>query len=225
MKNWIAVRSNNLLFNFLLFFIGLTFMLVWLPLLRCFFDGASYSWGQWYFGRQLSSAGVSADYFILIPFLLLYVALFHAFYYQKNRLVFYGLMIAWWFHFWGNLLLDIFVHGDTLFHGDTLNVHVSLTAIILPLALLALLLIVAVIRKDQTMETVNLPRSSTGNLRTWIILGPLPLQAVLFMIGEPHALTDEIAVLITIVQSLAIPFLFTPGRVRETETAAELYAG
>lgn len=223
MKNWIAVRTNTPLFNVLLFLIGITFMLVWLPLLRCLFDGSTYSWGQWYFGTQFSSAGISADYFILIPFLLLYLALFYSFYYLKNRTVFYGLLVAWWVHFWGNFLLDIFVHGDTMFHGDTLNVHVSLSAIVVPLAVAALLLIVVVIRKDRQMEAVSLPRTNAKQLFTWIILAPLPLQAILFMVGEPHALTDEISVLITIAQSLAMPFIFTPGKVRET--AADLYVG
>lgn len=221
MKNWIAVRENNLLFNGLLLFIGLTFMLVWLPLLRCLFDGVTYSWGQWYFGLTLSSAGISADYFMLLPFLLLYLALFYGFYYLKNRKLFYGLLAAWWIHFWGNLLLDMFIHGDTEFHGDTLDVHVSLSAIILPLAALALLLIVAVIRKDQRMEAIQVPRTDSNRLRTWIILAPLPLQAILFMIGEPHGLTDEIAVLITILQALAIPFLFSPGKA--TAASTELY--
>lgn len=216
MKNWIAVRSNNGLFNLLLFLVGITFMLVWLPLLRCLFDGSTYSWGQWYFGRQFSSAGITADYFVLIPFLLLYLSLFYSFYYAKNRQLFYGLLIAWWVHFWGNLLADIFVHGDTMFHGDTLNVHISLTSIIVPLAILALLLIIAVIRKDRTLETVSLPRTDSNRLWTWIILAPLPLQAILFMVGEPHALTDEISVLITIAQALALPFIFRPGKVRET---------
>ena len=39
MKTPIAVRLNNRLFNTLLIFSGITFMLVWLPLLRCLFDG------------------------------------------------------------------------------------------------------------------------------------------------------------------------------------------
>jgi hypothetical protein len=198
-------------------------MLVWLPLLRCLFDGVTYSWGQWYFGKQLFSAGISADYFMLIPFLFLYLALFYAFYYAKNRKIFYGLMIIWWVHFWGNFLLDIVIHGDTQFHGDTLNVHVSLSAIIVPLAIIALLLIIAIIRKDRTMENLSIPRTSNNQLWTWIILAPLPLQAIFFMIGEPHALTDEIAVLITIAQSLALPFIFTPAKARAT--APELYAG
>lgn len=223
MKNWIAVRENNFLFNALLFFTGITFLLVWLPLLRCLFDGSTYSWGQSYFGIQLSSAGISADYFILIPFLLLYLALFYSFYHLKNRKIFYGLLIVWWVHFWGNLLYDIAMNGDTMFHGDTLNVHVSLSAIVVPLAVLALLMIIAVIRKDSRMETTHLLRTDNKQLWTWIILAPLPLQAVLFMVGEPHALTDEISVLITIAQALAIPFIFTPGKVRETAT--KLYAG
>ena len=68
MKTPIAVRSNNALFNSLMIFSGITFMLVWLPLLRCLFDGKSYSWGQDYFGMPFQSTGIELDYFILIPF-------------------------------------------------------------------------------------------------------------------------------------------------------------
>jgi len=79
MKTPIAVRANNALFNSLMIFSGLTFMLVWLPLLRCLFDGETYSWGQNYFVITFSSTGIESGYFILIPFLMLYLLFFYSF--------------------------------------------------------------------------------------------------------------------------------------------------
>ena len=137
-KTLIAVRANNRLFNFLMIFSGLTFMLVWLPLLRCLFDGKTYSWGMEYFGLNLRSSGIEADYFALIPFFVLFALFFYSFYCIKNRTIFYILLFLWWMHNFGNLLFGIIKNGDTMFHGDTLDVHISISAIIIPLSILTL---------------------------------------------------------------------------------------
>ncbi len=215
MKTSIAVRQNNSLFNFFMVFSGLTFMLVWLPILRCLFDGNTYSWGQNYFGFSFSSSGVQTDYFILIPFLLFFALFFYSFYWIKNRTVFYGLLVLWWVHSFGNFIYDIIVNGDTEFHGDTLNVHVSLSMIVIPLAISMLLLIVAIIVKDRKLEAVNISWDKKNNKKAMLILGVLPLQAILFATGEPHALTDEISVLITILQSFLIPIIFFPTKPKQ----------
>lgn len=212
MKALIAVRSNNALFNSLMIFSGLTFMLVWLPLLRCLFDGKTYSWGQDYFGMPFQSTGIELDYFILIPFLILYLFYFYSFYWLKNRTVFY-IMLAWfWIHNFGNLLFDIIKNGDTEFHGDTLDVHISISSIVIPLSVIFLIWIIAVILKDRKLQEVNIPWNRRNTLKAIFILGPLPLQAILYATGEPHALTDEVSVLITILQSFLIPIIFFPAK-------------
>lgn len=219
MKKPIAIRSNNYLFNSLLIFSGITFMLVWLPLLRCLFDGISYSWGQSYFGIQLSSTGVQTDYFALIPFLLMFILFFYSFYWIKNRTIFYGLMFLWWVHTFGNLLYDLIKNGDTKFHGDTLNVHISLSMIIIPLSLVALLLIVLIIFKDKKLNEVSVPWSKKNKRMALIILGMIPIQGVMFATGEPHGLTDEISVIIAILQSFLLPTIFFPKRVSTSPAA------
>lgn len=212
MENWMAIRQNNRLFNSLMFVVAITFMLVWLPLLRCLFDGTSYSWGQWYFGITLASQGLAADYLALILFFVLYLALFASFYWVKNRLVFYILLTWWWMHAFGNLLLDIFIHGDTMFHGDTLNVHISLSTLVLTLSALSLLLILLVIRKDRQLSEVSIAWSRPNRLKAWIILAPLALQAVLLASGEPHGITDQIGVILAITQALIFPVIFFPAK-------------
>ena len=210
MKTPIAIRKSNMLFNSLMIFSGITFMLVMLPLQRCLFDGSSYSWGMTYFGHNFFSKGIQPDYFILVPFLLLFILYFFSFYWIKNRTIFYIMLVWFWLHNFGNLLFDIIKNGDTEFHGDTLDVHVSISSIVIPLALIFLIWIIAVIRKDRKMEQVSIPWSRQNDLKALFILGVLPIQAFLYATGEPHGLTDEISVIITILQSFLFGIIFIP---------------
>jgi hypothetical protein len=212
MKTPMAVRRSNLLFNSLMFFSGLTFMLVLLPLIRCLLDGKSYSWGQEYFGMVFNSSGIELDYFILIPFLLLYLVYFYSFYWIKNRTVFYIMLIWFWVHNFGNLLYDIIKNGDTMFRGDTLDVHVSISSIIIPLAIVFLIWITAVIIKDRNMEDVSVPWGNKNKIWLLIVLGSLPIQTLLYATGEPDGLTDEISVFITILQSFLFGLIFIPRK-------------
>ena len=185
-------------------------MLTWLPLLRCLFDGASYRWGQDYFGIVLASEGVSADYFALIIFLAFYLCLFISTYWIKNRIVFYLMLIWWWIHSFGSLIFLIIRDGDTFFHGDTMDVHVSLSAVVIPLAIFAAVLIIMAIIKDRKMPDVTIPWGRRNKKWLWFILAPLALQIPLFAFGEPHGLTDEIGVIIAILQSILFPLIFIP---------------
>ena len=196
MKTLIGVRARNTLFNILLFIVGFTFLTTWLPLLRALFDGESYQWGTGYFGLSFSGSGLTLDYLILIVFFALYASLFMSFYWIKNRTIFYALLFWWWLHSFGNLLYDIIKNGDTVFHGDTLNVHVSISAIVIPLSLIALILIILAIKKDLKLPVTAIPWNKSNKLKILIILGPLVLQGAFFAIGEPSDITDQIAVII-----------------------------
>jgi len=215
MKTPIAVRKSNVLFNGLMIFSGITFMLVLLPLQRCLFDGDSYSWGQQYFGVSFHSTGIESGYFILIPFLILYLAYFYSFYWIKNRTIFYILLVWFWIHNFGNLLFDIIKNGDTMFHGDTLNVHVSISSIVIPFSILFLIWILVVIFKDRKLEDVEIAWSKRNNLKALLILGILPIQALLYFTGESDGLTDEISVIITILQSFLFGIIFIPRKLPE----------
>ncbi len=212
MKTPIAVRESNGLFNSLMILSGITFMLVLLPLQRCLFDGTSYSWGQQYFGVSFNSTGIEPGYFILIPFLIFFIGYFYSFYWIKNRTIFYAFLGLFWVHNFGNLLFDIIKNGDTMFHGDTLDVHVSISWIIIPLSIIFLIWILAIIYKDRKMENVEITWSKRNNLKALVILGVLPIQALLYATGEPHGLTDEISVIITILQSFLFGIIFIPRK-------------
>ncbi len=212
MKIPIAVRSNNVLFNGLMVLSGFTFMLVLLPLLRCLFDGETYSWGMQIYGMSFYSKGIQADYFILIPLLAFYLFYYFSFYWLKNRKLFYTTLIIWWLLNFGNLLYDIIKNGDTMFHGDTLDVHVSLTKIIVPFAMLTLLWIIWIILKDKKLQTVSISWARKNNSMALILICLLPIQALLLAFGEPHALTDEIGVILIIIQAFATAFVFIPTK-------------
>ncbi|AXT19172.1 ubiquinol cytochrome C oxidoreductase [Flavobacteriaceae bacterium AU392] len=213
MKTPIAVRSRNNIFGILSLIIGFTFLTTWLPLLRALFDGESYSWGMGYFGLSFSGKGLTSDYLILIVFLILYIALFASFNWIKNRVIFYLLLFWWWLHSFGNLLYDIIKNGDSMFHGDTLNIHVSISAIVIPLSIIALGLIIFIIKKDKQLQEVHIAWSRSNNIKVLIILGPLVLQGVFFAIGEPHGITDQIGVFIAIIQCFVIWLIFKPSRI------------
>lgn len=210
MQSHTAYRNRNGLITALLFIIAFTFLIVWLPLLRSVLDGDTYEWGLDYFGTFISGAGITLSLIFLLIQLVFYVVLFWSVFRVKNRIVAYVLVVLWWIHIFGNLLREIIVEGDTMFHGETLNVHVSLSMLVIPLSVITGLIIALWMRKDMRSADMSIPWSRRNTNMALIILGPLPIQAVLLYFGEPHATTDEIGVLITILQCMLIPLIFFP---------------
>ena len=217
MSTLLAQRKNNAVANGLLFLIAFTFLTTWLPFLRALFDGESYVWGTTYFGATFGGSGLSPAYLVLVVQVAFFALLFASIYWLRNRALVPVLLGVWWIHIFGNLLFDIIRNGDTMFHGDTLNVHISLTAIILPLSVLALALIVIVIRGDRSDANTALSWSGRNRIMALLIFGPLPLQAVLFATGNPHGTGDQVAVLISILQCMLIPLVVRPYRLRSSE--------
>lgn len=210
MNSLIAYRKGQFPYTLLLILIGITFMLVWLPLLRCLMDGASYQWGMDFYGRQFSSAGLSADYLFLVVQLAFFAGLFYSFFWVKNRTIFYAMLGLWFLNTLGNLLFGLLKEGDAMFHGDTLNVHISVSSIVITLSVIALACIAWVISRDRKQEETAIPWGRRNRMWAIIVLAPLPLQWIMFATGEPHGTTDEIAVLIAIAQAFLIPFIFEP---------------
>lgn len=215
----IAFRKSQLPYKLLLLLIGITFMLVWLPLIRCLMDGRSYQWGMSFYGQQFSSAGLSADYLFLIVQLVFFGGLFYSFFWVKNRSIFYTLLGLWFFNTLGNFLFTIMQEGDTMFHGDTLNVHISVSSIVITLSIISLACIAWVISKDRQQEETAIPWGRRNRMWAIILLAPLPIQWVMFATGEPHGTTDEIAVLIAIAQAFLLPFVFVPSAPKDAATS------
>lgn len=208
MKNLIAYRTPNIWTNLLSVFISITFMIVWLPFIRSLFDGTSYVWGTQYFGFLITGAGLSLSFLFLIVQLALYAAVIIGLYRMENRTQYGVLLFIWWVNVFGNFIFDIVKNGDSMFHGDTLNVHVSITAIILPLAALAVFLIIMVLRTEKESVSISWVKKNTTLLN--IFLAMLPVLFILFFSGEPHGITDQIGVIIAIAQCFYIPLIFRP---------------
>ena len=185
-------------------------MLTWLPFVRSIFDGGTYEWGITMFGHMFHGAGITWDFLFLVGMIIFYAALMFSMYWVKNRTYFYGLSGIWFILTMGNFLLDILMNGDTRFNGDTLGVSVSLSAIVIPLSVIALGIIIFMIKTDLRSEEVEIQWNKKNKRNTFLIFGFLPIQAVLLMIGEPHALTDEIGVLISIAQCFVLPMIYRP---------------
>ncbi|MCA6074097.1 ubiquinol cytochrome C oxidoreductase [Fulvivirga sedimenti] len=210
MINLTAYRRPTMWKNILAFMISLTFMIVWLPFIRSICDGSSYPWGTQYFGFTFYGNGITTDFIFVVIQFLFYVFLMYSIYRVKDRTIFYGLLLVWFVNVFGNLLYDIAVNGDSMFHGETLNVHISITWIVIPLSVLALFVIYKVIREDAAGPVVNDPWTRRNTLMAILILGPIPVQAVLLATGEPDGLTDQIGVLMSITQCFLLPFVYRP---------------
>lgn len=195
-------------------------MTTWLPFLRAIFDGESYRWGTAYFGFTFQGAGVNLDFIYVVAQLLFYAALMVSMYWVRNRSYYYVLLGVWFVNYFGNLISDIIINGDTMFHGDTLNVHISITWIILPLSLLAMFLVLLVIRSDRNATEQITPWSAKNKMLLFVILGPLPIQAVLFAVGEPHGITDQVGVIISILQSFLIPIILRPQSLKPKDAVS-----
>lgn len=222
MKQLLAYRRPNGWSNTLMFVMSITFMIVWLPFIRSLFDGDTYQWGYTYFGNVISGAGLTPSFLFLIVQFALYAALIYGMYRMKNRMLYQVLLAIWWVNVFGNLLSDIIINGDTLFQGDTLGVQLSISMIVIPLSILALVLLVMFIRTEKETQIVSPARWRPINQTLWLgFLISLPLVFVLLFFGEPHATTDEIGVLIAIAHCFYLPFVFKPYKpaMQSVETA------
>ncbi len=210
MKQLHAYRKPDVWKNLLSFIIALTFMLVWLPFIRSIFDGTTYQWGAEFFGTIMVGKGLEGDFYYLVLQMAFFAVLFVSMYWVKNRRVFYGMLIAWFVLVFVNLWVDMLINGPAMFHGDTMDVHISITWIVIPVSILALALIVFVIRNDVKTEETQIAWTDTNRRIGWGLLLCLPIQLFLLSTGEPHELTDEIGVIISIAQCYVLPFLLKP---------------
>ncbi|MFZ1808329.1 MAG: ubiquinol cytochrome C oxidoreductase, partial [Cyclobacteriaceae bacterium] len=180
----------------------------------------SYQWGTNYFGFLIYGAGVNLDFIYVVAQLLFYSALMVSMYWVRNRTIYHTLLGVWFINFFGNLIADIVINGDTMFNGDTLNVHISITWIVLPLSFLALILIFLVIRADKNADEQLTSWTVKNRTLLIMILGPLPIQAILFAAGEPHGITDQIGVIISIIQCFLIPIILRPQLIKSKTTVS-----
>ena len=187
------------LFRVLMFWISLTTLVFWLPLIRGAFDGDNYHWAL---APGISGTGIHGSYWV--PVLGSAFALTTIFLGCRGaRFPFHWLLITW--HLFlgiGSVYLAITNSESFVFSGDTLGISFSLTWIA-PLICggFALMVLYWVQRDLSSKVSVDIPPWTRSNTM-WLLalVGLLPLQFVLFRFGEPNSLEDQIGVIITISQ-------------------------
>lgn len=193
--------------NLLLFFTGLTFVTTWLPFLRGILDGNSYIWGTTLFGVRFSGTGLEGDFYYVIGNTVIGFLLLYSFYWTRKRMLFYALLCLWYGSMIANAFYEVFLGEGYVFHGDTLDIHLDLSYIVIPLMIALAVLVILVIRKDLRMKFKPI---WTRKNRLWLLILTLPLAAQYFLLGsgEPHGSTDQIGVIISLLQVvfLCMPF-------------------
>lgn len=185
--------------KFLLILTSFTFATSWLPFIRGIADGESYQWGASLFGNVFYGKGISGDFYYVVLNVIIGLMLMYSFYWIKNRIAFYLLLILWYGSMIANSFFEVFAGEGYMFHGDTLNIHLDLSFIVIPLMIVVGTFVVYVILEDRKYSFVA---KGTKKNKFWamLLLTPIPVQAVLFSMGEPHGLTDKIGVIIALLQ-------------------------
>jgi len=199
-------RSGRL-HRLLLFWVALSFVLFWLPLVRSIMDGATYEWGVMWWGLRLGGTGLEGDLWYLAMGVALGIALLWS---GSGD----GVFFRWVTPAWMILLLSQAVHlavttpEGFVFHGDTLGVRLNLTWIAPTFHAAGLLLfgwwLLGRLREGERPGARTWDATHTRRVLTLAAL--LPIQFVLLRFGEPHGATDAVGVVITMGQWLAVPW-------------------
>lgn len=200
---------------FIVLWVWLSFrtILPWLVFFRLTFEGDSYSWGSEYFGRMFYSSGLARPDFLVV-YALLAVSLFLLWQLRKHHfklaapltLLFLGFFAA-------NALYQLVAGEPVIFEGDTLGVkiNVSIPFFILNFGMFVIGLMwwnsVRALKQGRGPAALTPARKMV--VRACIFF--VPVQLALLIFGEPHALTDEIGVIGTILQWVLLAWTLYPG--------------
>jgi hypothetical protein len=196
----------SLLLRILLWWTSIIFVTAWLPLIRCVFDGPTYEWGTSYFGYSFSGAGLAGDLWLPIAKTSLGLAIL-ALGWRGARAAFGYLLVGWQAFGLADALHLALTRPDAFrFRGDTLGIDISLSWLAPALYALALVLAVTWLVRERDNGTAAPVEWTSLNYRGLAALGAfLPVQFVLLRYGPVHGLTDQIGVVLTILQWFLIP--------------------
>lgn len=197
----------------LLAWTALTTLIFWLPLVRSLMDGDTYEWGL--FG--LGGHGLHGD--LWLPALGAALALSIRWLgWRGARLPFHALLLLWLVPLGaGATYLSITQPEDFRFRGDTMSLDVSLApAGILLFGGFAALAVFWVVRDLRTGRRHEAPPwTRTNKILVFGLLALLPLQFILLRFGKPHGITDQIGVVLTILQWLLVGTAIRPRQKEE----------
>ena len=195
-------RSHLWILRWLLFTVAFVTIVSWLPLIRVLFDGVTYQWGTTWFGTGFNSAGLEGDWWML-PVQLAFATTVLYFGYRGPRKPFYTLLPLWFGLYFADIAFAFYKNPEGLmFHGDTLDLHFNMGYPLLGIAGALLVLAIYWLMRDQKAgNTYPQTPWSKRNKTLGIIAGVL-MVPIYFLLstGEPHATTDEIGVILIMIQ-------------------------
>ena len=208
-----ASRWDRRLFVLLWIWVSFRTVLPWLVFFRLTLEGGSYSWGTEYFGRLFHSSGLARPDFLVI-YALLAVSLFLLWKLRRHDLRLGGaLLLVYLGFFAANALYQLLEGEPIIFQGDTLGLTVDLTLpfFALNFGMFAVGLAWWWMTRDVGRGTGPRPLTPLrrGVVRACIAF--VPIQIALLVLGEPHALTDEIGVIGTMLQWYLLAWALYPG--------------
>lgn len=197
-----TARSHLWILRWLLFTVAFVMIVSWLPLIRVLFDGVTYQWGTSWFGHMFSSAGLQGDWWVLVVQLAFGTSVLY-YGYRGPRKPFYTLLPLWFGLYFVDLAFTFYRDPEGLmFHGDTLDIHFNMGYPLLGIAGFFLALAVYWIWRDKKDHNTYPQSAWTKRNKTMGIAAAALLPPVYFLLstGVPHATTDEIGVILTMIQ-------------------------
>ena len=194
----------------LLAWTAVTTLAFWLPLVRSFMDGDSYEWGFFRFRGY----GLHGDLWLPAVCVMLALAV-RWLGWRGARLPFHALLLLWLVPIGaGATYLSITRPDDFTFEGDTMGLSIPLAPVGILLfggfAVLAILWVIRDLRSGRRREAP--PWTRTNTILVTGLLALLPIQFILLRFGAPHDTTDQIGVVMTIVQWLCVDVAIRPRR-------------
>lgn len=201
---WTPGRTLKLL----LIMAALTTLPFWLPAIRGVFDGPTYEWNLFGF----SGNGLEGDYWFVLLGAVFGLSIQILGWRGAKQPVHF--LLSGWYLFLaaGALYFAVQDPQSFRFRGDTLGIDISL-AWIAPL-LFGAAAIASIwwswtdLRKNRKVKAV--PWSRQNTIWVIILLVLLPVQLLLLRSGAPHGTSDQIGVILTIIQWLLIGIAVRP---------------
>ena len=185
-----------------LFVLWLLSPFLWLPLVRATLQ-PTYQWGM--FG--LGGRGLSGDYAVLFALTATTWALVY-YAWRRPASLTVRLALAGWLGAVTTLVAVPALRGDGLiFHGDTLGVHVNLSWVAVASLALVLGFAIAAVMPSFRARARTVPTRTPQPLRRWplraaLLLACLQIPCLVF--GKLHGAANQIGVIATMVQAMAI---------------------
>ena len=211
--NTVKTTWDQRLFTVMWVWLSFRTILPWLVFFRLTFEGDSYSWGVDYFGTMFHSSGLArADFLVIYALLAMNLFLLHHLRKHNFRLV--APALVGYLGFFAADALYALIRGEPIiFQGDTLGVTVNLSTpfFVMQFGMFSLAIAWWLGVRNIVSGPGPQPMANYKQVIVKICIAAVPVQLVLLIFGEPHALTDEIGVIVTILQWMLLAFAFYPG--------------